>query len=230
MYISPTDLSTSDWSSYCKKMSLHPDPSADLSASHQRSGTQQLAPYMYPAPDITELKSVYIPPYHPTFHAVPPMFPAEYHHYQSPYHHELPALVKSEPLPYHRFLPLEVATVLPSSQCSAIKQEKSDSYLFAENGKYLDNSILKTSKKQDCSGVPVKKRTSDKTPTPATLTRRRNAANTRERRRMSSLNIAFDRLRKVVPSIGHDKKLSKYETLQMAQSYINALSELLEKD
>ncbi|CAL1260747.1 unnamed protein product [Larinioides sclopetarius] len=47
---------------------------------------------------------------------------------------------------------------------------------------------------------------------------------------MQSLNLAFDRLRDVVPSIGEDRKLSKYETLQMAQTYITALCELLQRD
>ena len=59
---------------------------------------------------------------------------------------------------------------------------------------------------------------------------RRSAANARERRRMNSLNVAFDRLRDVVPAFSNDRKLSKYETLQMAQSYINALQELLKRD
>ncbi|XP_043911537.1 protein atonal homolog 7 [Protopterus annectens] len=58
-------------------------------------------------------------------------------------------------------------------------------------------------------------------------TRRRLAANARERRRMQGLNTAFDRLRKVVPQWGQDKKLSKYETLQMALSYIIALNRIL---
>ncbi|XP_038678251.1 protein atonal homolog 7-like [Scyliorhinus canicula] len=57
--------------------------------------------------------------------------------------------------------------------------------------------------------------------------RRRMAANARERRRMQGLNTAFDRLRKVVPQWGQDKKLSKYETLQMALSYIMALTRIL---
>ncbi|XP_066534427.1 transcription factor atoh7 [Hoplias malabaricus] len=57
--------------------------------------------------------------------------------------------------------------------------------------------------------------------------RRRMAANARERKRMQGLNTAFDRLRKVVPQWGQDKKLSKYETLQMALSYIMALSRIL---
>lgn len=59
------------------------------------------------------------------------------------------------------------------------------------------------------------------------VAKRRLAANARERRRMQGLNIAFDRLRKVVPQWGQEKKLSKYETLQMALSYIMALTRIL---
>ncbi|XP_066603667.1 uncharacterized protein [Prorops nasuta] len=62
------------------------------------------------------------------------------------------------------------------------------------------------------------------------LRKRRLAANARERRRMNSLNDAFDRLRDVVPSLGNDRKLSKFETLQMAQTYISALYELLQRE
>lgn len=57
---------------------------------------------------------------------------------------------------------------------------------------------------------------------------RRVAANARERRRMHGLNHAFDRLRSVIPSLENDRKLSKYDTLQMAQIYIAELSELLQ--
>lgn len=56
---------------------------------------------------------------------------------------------------------------------------------------------------------------------------RRLAANARERRRMHGLNHAFDQLRNVIPSFNNDKKLSKYETLQMALSYIMALTRIL---
>ncbi|XP_067312584.1 protein atonal homolog 1b [Pseudorasbora parva] len=68
--------------------------------------------------------------------------------------------------------------------------------------------------------------------TPQNLTgpqrHRRVAANARERRRMHGLNRAFDKLRSVIPSLENEKKLSKYDTLQMAQIYITELSELLE--
>lgn len=59
------------------------------------------------------------------------------------------------------------------------------------------------------------------------VVRKRVAANSRERKRMQGLNTAFDQLRKVVPQWGQDKKLSKYETLQMALSYIMALDRIL---
>lgn len=60
--------------------------------------------------------------------------------------------------------------------------------------------------------------------------KRRLAANARERRRMNNLNEAFDRLRGVVPAADDDRKLSKYETLQMAQTYIVALHRLLDNE
>lgn len=70
----------------------------------------------------------------------------------------------------------------------------------------------------------------DGPPSPSVLRRRRLAANARERRRMNGLNEAFDRLRQAIPSIDADHKLSKFETLQMAQTYISALSDLLQGD
>nr|SVF01446.1 atonal [Microvelia longipes] len=67
----------------------------------------------------------------------------------------------------------------------------------------------------------------NKAVSPVVMKKRRLAANARERRRMQNLNKAFDRLRLVLPSLGNDRQLSKYETLQMAQTYINALYDLL---
>ena len=67
-------------------------------------------------------------------------------------------------------------------------------------------------------------------PAQEVVRKRRTAANARERRRMHGLNDAFERLREVVPCLGSDKKLSKFETLQMAQTYISALQELLKRN
>lgn len=56
---------------------------------------------------------------------------------------------------------------------------------------------------------------------------KRLIANERERRRMHGLNVAFENLRSVLPDFGSNKQFSKYETLQMAKSYISALREIL---
>ncbi len=56
---------------------------------------------------------------------------------------------------------------------------------------------------------------------------RRIAANARERRRMNSINSAFDRLRSVLPQLDGGRKMSKYEALQMAQQYIKCLDTIL---
>lgn len=73
-----------------------------------------------------------------------------------------------------------------------------------------------------------RKSVSEQPACPTILKKRRLAANARERRRMNGLNTAFDKLREVVPPMGDEHKLSKFETLQMAQSYIRALCNLLE--
>lgn len=59
---------------------------------------------------------------------------------------------------------------------------------------------------------------------------RRLIANERERNRMHGLNVAFENLRSVLPSLGSSKQFSKYETLQMASNYINALREIILND
>lgn len=67
------------------------------------------------------------------------------------------------------------------------------------------------------SGKPVKKQ------------QQRKAANMRERRRMKSINDAFDNLRNSIPStINADRRLSKVDTLRLAIRYIGHLSELVQ--
>ena len=65
---------------------------------------------------------------------------------------------------------------------------------------------------------------------PEVKMKRRMAANARERKRMNGLNDAFERLRQHIPELGNDRKLSKYETLQMAQTYIGALRDLVNQN
>lgn len=81
---------------------------------------------------------------------------------------------------------------------------------------------------EDFTSLSPENRTKNRV-TPIILRKRRLAANARERRRMQNLNQAFDRLRTFLPQLGQDRQLSKYETLQMAQTYISALYDLLEQ-
>jgi atonal protein 1/7 len=85
-------------------------------------------------------------------------------------------------------------------------------------GPYDDELHVATGRDGDHDGGTVDK----------VVKKRRLAANARERRRMQNLNKAFDRLRTVLPTLGNDRQLSKYETLQMAQTYITALYDLLQ--
>ncbi|XP_061587347.1 pancreas transcription factor 1 subunit alpha [Cololabis saira] len=58
----------------------------------------------------------------------------------------------------------------------------------------------------------------------------RQAANVRERRRMQSINDAFEGLRSHIPTLPYEKRLSKVDTLRLAIGYINFLAELVESD
>lgn len=57
----------------------------------------------------------------------------------------------------------------------------------------------------------------------------RSAANQRERRRMKSINDAFDILRQSIPStINADRRMSKVDTLKLAIQYIGYLAETVQ--
>ena len=62
---------------------------------------------------------------------------------------------------------------------------------------------------------------------PETRGRKRSAANDRERKRMHTVNAAFDQLRELVPAYPSNRKLSKIDTLRLACSYIEDLTSLL---
>ncbi|XP_021050500.1 pancreas transcription factor 1 subunit alpha [Mus pahari] len=64
----------------------------------------------------------------------------------------------------------------------------------------------------------------------AELQQLRQAANVRERRRMQSINDAFEGLRSHIPTLPYEKRLSKVDTLRLAIGYINFLSELVQTD
>ncbi|XP_061180403.1 pancreas transcription factor 1 subunit alpha-like [Saccostrea echinata] len=58
----------------------------------------------------------------------------------------------------------------------------------------------------------------------------REAANLRERKRMQSINEAFEGLRAHIPMLPYEKRLSKVDTLKLAIGYIGFLSELVKSN
>lgn len=105
--------------------------------------------------------------------------------------------------------------------------------VVATKSDFTDSGLDVTRKTKRGRGRGRRKGSTNKTQkvvtaSPTVMKKRRLAANARERRRMNGLNEAFDKLRDVVPPVGEEQKLSKFETLQMAKSYIQALCDLLE--
>ena len=73
---------------------------------------------------------------------------------------------------------------------------------------------------QSCGGTVKRKRRINR--------RQRLAANQRERRRMVSMNSAFEALRQTIPTLPYEKKLSRIQTLRLAMDYINVMSDILQ--
>uniref|UniRef100_UPI00358FF4FD pancreas transcription factor 1 subunit alpha n=1 Tax=Myxine glutinosa TaxID=7769 RepID=UPI00358FF4FD len=76
--------------------------------------------------------------------------------------------------------------------------------------------------------IPAKRRRRPRSSTE--LQRLRYAANQRERRRMESINRAFQGLRSHIPTLPYERRLSKVDTLRLAIGYIGFLSELVRSD
>uniref|UniRef100_A0A914UQS4 BHLH domain-containing protein n=1 Tax=Plectus sambesii TaxID=2011161 RepID=A0A914UQS4_9BILA len=62
---------------------------------------------------------------------------------------------------------------------------------------------------------------------PEVLPYGRRAANVRERKRMCSINVAFAKLRRYIPTFPYEKRLSKIDALNLAIAYIALLEDLL---
>jgi len=86
----------------------------------------------------------------------------------------------------------------------------------------MDDVVESTTDESYGAGISWK---STKT-TPARR-RQRHAANTRERRRMKTINDAFEGLRARVPVARDDRKLPKVDTLRLAIAYIRKLSGII---
>ena len=118
---------------------------------------------------------------------------------------------------------------------SGVNSEDNEEYNDTESkhnacNDYLNNTNKMKPARQNVKPLSAWKAKQMKLSAAGVIKTRRDA-NNRERKRMNGLNEAFARLREHIPGdTKHtDKKLSKMDTLQMANMYIRHLAALLEK-
>ncbi|KAK9888614.1 hypothetical protein WA026_000844 [Henosepilachna vigintioctopunctata] len=121
-----------------------------------------------------------------------------------------------------------------SSGSTTGSSNSSDLFLYDENSSdsALSNCSF-NSDQENSSGsnkddVPFRHRRRNKCP--QQQIQQRQAANLRERKRMQSINDAFEGLRSHIPTLPYEKRLSKVDTLKLAIGYINFLGELVRTD
>merc|ERR1712029_277924 len=81
----------------------------------------------------------------------------------------------------------------------------------------------------DVESSPRKRRRCPRS-SPIQQMHQRHAANLRERKRMQSINDAFEGLRTHIPTLPYEKRLSKVDTLRLTIGYINFLAEMVNSD
>lgn len=118
------------------------------------------------------------------------------------------------------------STALPPQYTFAGGENFSGYHLQAANG---------TPQAMTSSNAPINQSHGNKSSTVSQKPKRkrvinkvqRKAANIRERRRMVTLNEAFERLKQRIPRGSKDKKLSRIDTLRTAISYITSMQKML---
>jgi transcription factor 1a len=103
-------------------------------------------------------------------------------------------------------------------------QHESSSTDLDDDCGLLDDSPRSMSALSDQENVRSRRR---KRRCPAQQVQQRQAANMRERKRMQSINDAFDGLRAHIPTLPYEKRLSKVDTLKLAIGYINFLTDVV---
>ncbi|XP_064647713.1 pancreas transcription factor 1 subunit alpha-like [Lineus longissimus] len=99
-----------------------------------------------------------------------------------------------------------------------------DAASLASDSSYCDISV--SSHDQENLGKTRRRRKR----CPQQQVQQRQAANLRERKRMQSINEAFEGLRAHIPTLPYEKRLSKVDTLRLAIGYIGFLAELVQTD
>lgn len=113
----------------------------------------------------------------------------------------------------------EMNNAIASSCDSSPENHQAGHWTNANLGGEMQDRIVLSRRRN-----PIAKKRKRRT-TPA----QRKAANIRERKRMFSLNDAFDQLKKKVPRFDDETKLSRIETLKLAIKYIDFMTNKLKE-
>ncbi|KAH3720320.1 pancreas transcription factor 1 subunit alpha-like [Dreissena polymorpha] len=110
----------------------------------------------------------------------------------------------------------------------SIEDDIFDIDYYESSTDYSDELASTGSNESDIENVPLNQCSYMKRGPGGRKVLQRKAANMRERRRMKSINDAFDCLRKCLPvQDSVERKLSKVDTLKYAMAYISGLSDLI---
>ncbi|XP_018326912.1 pancreas transcription factor 1 subunit alpha [Agrilus planipennis] len=120
-----------------------------------------------------------------------------------------------------------------NGSASSSSTNSGDFFLYDENSSDSAGSTYSFSSDQENTASCSKDRLHRhrrRNKCPQQQIQQRQAANLRERKRMQSINDAFEGLRAHIPTLPYEKRLSKVDTLKLAIGYINFLSELVRAD
>ena len=121
----------------------------------------------------------------------------------------------------------EYATSEENWSTASSSSEDYSSYYYYEDFSTFTAAQEESCNKKETSTKWQRKRAYELTLPLHVRQKRRLAANARERKRMTSLNQAFEKLREILPNQHRDRPLSKMEALQLAQNYIKEMSSVL---
>ncbi|KAI8430682.1 hypothetical protein MSG28_000877 [Choristoneura fumiferana] len=131
----------------------------------------------------------------------------------------------------HRCLPVESNGVVPVSLGGSPTSANSSDLFLYDDSSMSDGSLYASD--QENLSIPRKRSEfrrhhKRRSRCPQQQIQQRQAANLRERRRMQSINDAFEGLRAHIPTLPYEKRLSKVDTLKLAIGYISFLGELVD--
>ena len=154
------------------------------------------------------------------------------HHHHLPHHNHLlqtshlhghvtqEQMMPDYPDGYTEFLDMDGGDSPPESpDYGSVQSDQDHEAMVTLSGEHCDSNglLLDRPRKRRRRGI-------------VHVVQQRHAANMRERKRMQSINEAFEGLRAHIPTLPYEKRLSKVDTLRLAIGYISFLSELVASD